>query len=347
MLSLLLLCTPSAQAQAVIPVWDYMEYPEDTELDGVDDWHSGYAADPWYGYRSDNTGNHYALPMTDDSGGDFGSGDAADNWLVNTKVSVEDGLATSIFYTEDDDAIGIVFGHQDAENYYVFMMIGTGRSNGSNPLGDDGVYSALVKISGGRAQVLAESEDSFETETLQRWELGVNDGVVAANVWDSEDGDGQPYIQLEATDPEPIGAGAAGFYAYNAGYDGGGGNTYVFMGGIEVYGFDDDSDGVADDEDNCEFEPNEDQADADSDGVGSACDDDEGGGGDSGPVGDGGGDGGSSSGDGGSGLGDTGIDGFRTGGTLTTCQGCASGGSSGGFALAGLGLLGLLVRRRR
>ena len=91
------------------------------------------------------------------------------------------------------------------------------------------------------------------------------------------------------TDSDPLPAGSIGFYAYNIGgiEDG---DDYTFFGEVDVFAYDDDDDGVMDDEDNCEDVANEDQQDLDGDGIGSACDDDEGSGDESAGSDGGGGD---------------------------------------------------------
>ena len=99
---------------------------------------------------------------------------------------------------------------------------------------------------------------------------GVNDGRVFARVWNDPDADwADADVVLSATDDAQIPAGGYGFYAYEAGFD----DYPSAFRAITAFQYDDDDDGVADDEDNCEFVPNADQADADGDGVGDAGED--------------------------------------------------------------------------
>ncbi|RME20826.1 MAG: hypothetical protein D6798_19585 [Deltaproteobacteria bacterium] len=368
----LLTITPRAalaSAPDLVQVWHYDSYPDDVELDGVDGWHSGYAEDPWQGYHSSSTGINFAASLTDDNGGSFGSGEAADNWLVNDNAEVQDGAAVSIFYTEDDDTIGLVFGWVDATNYYVLMLCGDGRgSGGSNPI-QQGNWSGIVRIRNGTPEILAQTDRTYDSGTIQAFAVAVNDGEILAWVWPDTATDRAPSIELSATDPQPIaGTGRVGFYAYDAGATGA--TSRALFGPIEAWAFDDDGDGVIDDEDNCEFVANADQADADGDGIGSACDDDEPTGGDGGGTDGGGTDGGATDGggtDGGSGDGglwggdDTGTTGGGdsgglgdpadfSDGRLTTCRGCSSPGAAPtgrglGVLLVGLGVVAL--RRRR
>jgi len=376
--TLLALLAQTASAQDVL-LWSYDSYPDEQQLDGLDGWSSGYPEDPWEGYRSENSGQHYARSMTDDNGGDWGgSPDATDNTLTNAAAVAGDGWMISSIYSEDDDTIGLVFDWHDSSNYYILMMCGTGWSTGSSPI-EDGVWTGLVRIRDGNAYVLDWVGDSYDSYALQAVAIAVNDGVVVGKVWGGIDPGGDAYIDLIAVDDHPMeGTGRAGFYAYDAGINPG--NSDVFFGAITLYGFDDDGDGVADDEDNCEFVPNPDQQDLDGDGIGSACDDDEGTGGgstDGGATDGGGGDaggadaGGSDAGGGDAGGGDAGGSGLPDGGLtdggwtgdggatgtgssldgiwgpdtkLTSCGGCSAvaPGASPGHLAGVLGLIGFL-----
>ena len=323
--------TLPAMAQDVVETWSYTDYPEGETLDGIDGWRSGYSDDEWYGYAGER--QRYALPLTDENGGSWGGGGPIDNWLINEDASVGDGLLVSSVYSEDDDSIGLVLRWQDAENYLLFLMTGSGRSDGSGPVAD-GVFAALVEIRDGQATVLDEVSDSYDRYALQAFAVGANDDQVFALLWPETDTDDDPIIELYADGVDDLGIGLGGFYAYDAGYEGGGGGTTnVFFGGVAMAAYDDDGDGVIDDEDNCEQVPNEDQADADGDGIGTACDEDEGG------ADDGGGTGG----DVGGGGSDTGIGGGDL--KLSACGGCSgAGGAAGG--LVAIGLAALAARRR-
>jgi len=325
-LSLVSALSLSAFAQDVIETWSYTDYPDGETLDGVDGWRSGYDADEWYGYQGQQ--QRYAVPLTDESGGTWGDGGPHDNWLINENAPVGDGLVVSSVYSEDDDTIGLVLRWQDEENYLLFLMTGTGGLEGSGPVGD-GVFAALVEIRDGEATILDQVQDSYDRYALQAFAFGVNDDQVFALMWSDTDTDGAPVIELYADGLTDTGIGLAGFYAYNAGYEGGGqGVTNVFFGGIGMGAYDDDGDGVIDDEDNCEQVPNEDQADLDGDGIGSACDDDEG-----------------SADDGDSGGGeDTGE--WDEDLKLSACGGCSGAGGAAGGVLT-IGLSALAVRRRR
>jgi hypothetical protein len=335
-LALLTALTLPALAQDLVDVWSYAEYPEDQGLHGQDGWSSGYLDDDWYGYQGQQ--QRYALPLTDENGGTWGDGGPHDNWLVNEDALVGDGILISSVYSEDDDTIGLVLRWQDPENYLLFLMTGSGRNDGSSPIGD-GQYAALVEIRDGEATVLDQVEDSYDRYSLHAFAVGANDDQVFAVLWEDTDTDGDPIIELYADGVGDMGVGLGGFYAYDAGYDGSGGNTNVFFGGVGVVAYDTDEDGVIDDVDNCEDEPNADQADLDGDGIGSACDDDEGG------EDDGGGTGGDGGGDVGGGSGGTDTAGGKDL-EITACAGCSGAGGAAGGVLA-IGLAALAARRRR
>lgn len=335
LLTVLSLSLP-ASAQDVVEVWSYTDYPEDETIHGVDGWSSGYAEDDWYGYQGQQ--QRYALPLTDENGGTWGDGGPHDNWLINDDAEVGDGLLVTSVYSEDDDSIGLVLRWQDPENYLLFVMTGSGRNEGSGPV-DDGIFAALVEIREGEAIVLDQVEDSYDRYALHALAIGANDDQVFALLWEDTDTGDSPIIELYADDVDDMGIGLGGFYAYDAGYDGGGQNTNVFFGGVGVSAYDDDEDGVIDDEDNCEQVPNPDQADLDGDGIGSACDDDEGTGDDGGGTGGGG--------DGDVGGGDGGVDTAEDKDLeITACAGCSGAGGAAGGVIA-IGLAALAARRRR
>lgn len=261
----MLLLSCSLAFASPVEVWSYERFPDNEWVAGTDDWFGGYESDPWFGYRGTD-GTSWALSYTDDYGGDWGSGEALDDWLVNPAEPVGDGRLVAQFYGGDDDAIGLVIGHIDAENYYLFVLCGA--SDGEDPVcpididGDTG--AAIVKIERGSATVLDESSESFRQGESGEVTFEMNDGVLRAS-WDGGD--------LYAEDDTFTEMGNVGFWAYDAGYGDSGNSISGFAEPI-LYAHDDDDDGVIDDEDNCETTPNEDQADIDDDGMGDACDED-------------------------------------------------------------------------
>ena len=342
-------------AQDLVEVWDYNDFRDDEYYQDNDGWYGGYGDDYWLGYEG-STAN-YVFSTTDDNGGDWGDGDARDNWLVHEDIQVEDGMITAYIYTTDDDTMGMVFNFQDEENYYIFAVTGEAGGGGgsSSPFDDIGERTGVIaRIDGGRAEVLAEARMTYQEGAINKLGISFNDGEIIGAFW--EDYEGRPTDPDDTVEAEgdSFGVGTGGVYAYDAGGVGGGSDSAAF-GNIQVYQWDDDEDGVVDDDDNCEFVANPDQADADEDGIGTACDDDE-------PTGDdGGADGGSDGGtdDGGTddgGTGDVGGDdsgqvpGNFADADLTSCS-CSGTGRSlrSGTGAAGVLLIALLaglVRRR-
>ncbi|MDP6933086.1 MAG: hypothetical protein QGG40_09225, partial [Myxococcota bacterium] len=88
-----------AQDADAVLNWSYEEYDAGNSVVGDDGWERGYSEDRW---RASGTGE-YVMSTSDENGGSFGSEEAADNWLVNSKVNVENGMVVASFYTEDDD----------------------------------------------------------------------------------------------------------------------------------------------------------------------------------------------------------------------------------------------------
>ena len=355
-----------AHAQEVVESWTYSDYPNGKDIAGYDGWYGGYKEDPWAGYTAES-GNKYAYATTDEGDGEIGSGGAIDNWIVNDGASVEDVLVWSTAYTRDDDTMGLVFNFQDELNFHMLVLVGStsgggggGGGAGSNGYGlDQGTW--LIRVEDGKVHEVDSVPDRFDRYTTVAVAASCDDGVLTGWIWNDSSADWGNYdIMVQGEVENCFGPGAVGFYAYNQG----GADNFTGFGAVGAYNWDDDSDGIGDDDDNCEFVANPDQEDLDDDGIGAACDDDEGGTDGTGTDGtgtdgtgtdgtgtDGGGtDGGGTDGGGGDGGGgDVGGDGGlltpgAAKGELTACGCNGAGGAMGGLGLA---LAAVFGRRRR
>ncbi len=275
---LLLLWTFTPVQAAFLDAWTYGDWIHNTSMVGVDGWTTGYGSDRWTGYHSTSTGYDYVQSTTDESGGTWGSGQARDNWFVRTGYDHDDVVVGVPFFTYDNDCVGLVLHQEDDRNFYLFFLTG-GRSTsgstegGTNPVSSEGVYAAIVKIKDGVASVLASEEQTYLIQTHVAFTASFDDGVLTFSYWDAaaDMGSPAPDIVLEAVDTSPLPGGLTGVYAYDAGGIGTT-NTPTYFRTFQVWYVDEDTDGVADDLDNCEEDYNPSQDDLDADDVGDYCD---------------------------------------------------------------------------
>ena len=330
----MLLLLVSGALAATLEAWTYDDFPEDgSEVGGSGQWEYGYDNDPWGGYlynEGQDDESVWVFPYTDsgDDGTTWSEGGTRDNYLVHEAVKVSQGTFTVETYVTDNDAWGVVFGHGESSRY-LFLVCGLDGDNGD---GTDCPYenmevpgSALLKISGRQAEVVADGSSAGLYQELGTVAVSMNDGKLTVEYGDTT---------IETTVGEQFRLNGVGFFAYNQGlYEDNGqrdDNATWFRRPVLSW-HDDDNDGVPDDTDNCETTSNADQADADGDGVGTACDNDE-------PSDTGNGDG--------DGDGNGGPNGDGSGLTAWGDCGCSSSPRSGaGFALA-FAALGAVRRRR-
>ena len=267
-----------------IEAWSEDDFGNDQTLDGRG-WESGWPVDSWYAYEG------RALTLTDENIGDrdfpgFGEGTPADNWLIRTGVAkVGQGLTEILFFNEDDDAFGLVTNHDTDDTFYLLIH----SDDNAPPPFDNGWRSSLLlaKVERGEAESLAEVRVDIRTD--DRWnKLGLKVDGQELSILLNDD------LVEQVIDPDPLGPGVSGLYSYDSGSSSWSGSL-AGADWITSAWLDEDDDGVTDDGDNCEFDPNADQEDSDGDGIGDVCDSSIGGGdtgGSGGPGGPGGGPGG-------------------------------------------------------
>jgi hypothetical protein len=327
----------SAVAHAgLVEAWSVENFPREGEIAGWEGWENGYDGDGWGSERSDAGSWAYSLADHAPSGG-FGDGGAYDNWLVNAAEPVKQGTFETVVYPTDNDAFGVVVGH-DRDRYYLLLVCGeedNDTSTQSCPVsGLDTHATALVQVRGSRTEVLDSTDVGARTYQESEISITMDNGVLTATI-------GRVSLSTEVEADFQLDG--VGFYAFNEGlYDESGesdGDTVYFRNPVLSW-MDEDDDDVVDDLDNCESVANRDQADADGDGIGTACDDAE-------ELPDTGGEdtAGTDTGDTGGGGGG----GKKDNGPIIVSEGqcgCAAGTGSALPGLLGLGVAAVALRRR-
>jgi len=174
-----LLCA-LALAEPVL-LWSYDSFPANEYIDGVDEWKSGYDADPWAGYVDQY---NYAYPLTDDTAAapcDDTWSDICNNYLVNPAVPVNDGIFEANLYSGDDDGMGFVFGFKNKNDYFLLVTCPGVAQSSSCPLAQlSGTYTALLHLSGGQVEILETSDQSVRLNQEVAVRIRTNDGAIDA-----------------------------------------------------------------------------------------------------------------------------------------------------------------------
>ena len=224
-------------------------------------WEAGYEGDSWWSVQ----GTAFSLSDdgVEDPNGRYGSGWAADNWLLNGP-DVQDGVFRLVGQNDDDDFLGGVFQHDGVDS---FFLVGVTANSAPPPLDTQdprqGGKLIIYRVESGIADVLL-VEPVDRQEGALDLEISFDQETLTVRAGD----------ELFEVQTAPIGPGRAGFYGYNTGFDGNNAeNAYFFSYGINWLDTDDDT--IANDFDNCEEVANPDQQDSDGDGIGDLCDETE------------------------------------------------------------------------
>jgi len=243
---------------------------------GIDGWVSGWDEDPWTTSAYPGEVN----PLTDEGGGQWSSSSATANHLVqNDQGSWANAAFEAQAAIYDNDTLGLVLRKSaDATFYLFFMTTDLGPSLGGGGNGADLSGSFLYRVEGGIAELAAANENAryFQDQggvDYQRLRIEALGDTVTAYYSDEDAGAwSAAEVVLEYTDPDPLPAGAFGFYAYEMG-------NYSGLMGFKDPVFelmDGDGDGWVDDED-CQPDDADSNPDADEDcddGVDNDCDGD-------------------------------------------------------------------------
>lgn len=256
----------SVASAGELTVWEREEFGAEGPLAGTDDWENGFADDRWRS-SGDRAYTQSDLNVGRSEDG-YGSGWAADNWLLRG-VDIGQGGIEATFDTQDDDTMGVVLAHDGASSFY---LAGLTNNDGPPPVGlVTSPTLFLLKVNAGEAFLVGEwtGTPGAGEHTLR---LERDD----SRVWVSLDG----LLLIQTEDPDPLPAGRAGLYAYDAGEDfpqfAWDEDTPAWFERVRAYAWDEDGDGVYDDVDLCETVADPDQADLDGDGIGDLCDEDPG-----------------------------------------------------------------------
>ncbi|MES2638326.1 MAG: putative metal-binding motif-containing protein [Myxococcota bacterium] len=253
---------------------DIVDYSENFDaysvnpFTGTAGWVSQYASDPWSTLIG---GTVYCT--TDDSGGTWGSGGAIDNHLVYTGKTWSDFTFDTTIHSADDDTIGLSFRYQDEQNTYLLLFARGGSYPGTGTGAEvaAGTGAGLYRVAAGYATALDSAALTYTISATHDVRIVADGANLDVYFDDDRNGLYEEADHILSTTDTTFTDGAIGLYCYNNGNASSGGCAFD---DVVVSLFDTDSDGVADEVDNCPDVSNSTQADADADGEGDACDDD-------------------------------------------------------------------------
>lgn len=249
----------TAQADILVLKDDFSTYSG--PLSGQNGWLSGYSSDTW------QVSSAVASPKTDDNGSGFTWINSPNsNYISNGSLFWRDYIFDFAFTNSDDDTVGAVFRYQDSSNFYLFFLSrDSWPGTGSAPNSNSSITSRLYLIRNGSASELASSSVSYTVGRTHNVRVRVRSSNLEV-FFDDEGDNSYTGDRLWSITENTLPYGKIGLFAYN--------NSKVTFDNVIVNLVDTDSDGIADDSDNCDNTSNPSQSDLDKDGLGDACDPD-------------------------------------------------------------------------
>lgn len=265
MLSPLLFAAFIGSAHAgTVDLWEKDTFPQGNSVKGREGWEGAYGQDNWKSYDSgDSLG-----PATDDNITDawgnpgWASGGPTDNWLVRGARFVQGGVEVQV-RNSDDDTAGVVLNANGTNTLYLAAVSANSAPPPVDTVANPNLF--LLRVENGNATIVGkERVSALDGTNWKVLRIDRNDDHITVTY------DGR--LEIDFTDPAPLPEGKAGVYGYDSGtdfFD----EDFASFNIVTAYRWDEDDDGVADDDDNCEAVANPGQDDYDADGTGDACGD--------------------------------------------------------------------------
>lgn len=193
----------------------------ETDFDDLQGWTPAWPGDAWQVARGQ------AQPATDltctealGAGGVCGFGgelDPVDNVLFAGDADWTGVRVTASFTNFDDDAVGFVVRHQDADNYYLVLLSRGTWPDATDPVVDrTGVTTRLYRVRAGRPALLASADTAYAQGAAQL--IRIDAAGSRLTVFLDQNGDGAlaPAEQIFTfDDPSPLLSGRVGLWAYD------------------------------------------------------------------------------------------------------------------------------------